>query len=543
MGKDDEPTLPPDIKKEEVRKGTYPHKTPKKGDDVRIHYTGSRASDGMKFDSSYMSPEGKPYSFKLGVGHVMEAWDRVVPTMKKGELARFTIPEMYLFGGPKEILSKIPDEDDCAVIYEIELVGVTSITDLLGDGGVMQTGLDDGEDYARPPKVGDEVQINYELQSCSGDVLEKRSGLDHKIGFPFPDGIPAGKALDKALLSMKRNEVVSLRCRPQYAFGEIGNTALGISPNTDVTIRLELNETYEVEDAGKKASWGEGIVVKKATKVIKGRLVPGFDGTKCTVKLLKVTSGDLELISEEQMFEFTPGNGDLCDALECGCARMRKGEVALLTVNGPEDLHAPGKPGLAVANRSRPVVYHVEMVDFAHPPSDDGPSGDGERLRFCAEQKDRGGAHFKSGRVRLAQERYARVIELLPRYKREGGSSSIHVDFFEYGDDRKRAQELIGACKLNLAACALKLEEFYSAARHCDEILKEDPKNLKALYRRAQGRVGTKDFDDATRDCKRILELDPENKDAQLLMQKVARLDKEQAKAARAQFAGKLNKF
>merc|ERR1712039_827686 len=183
------------------------------------------------------------------------------------------------------------------------------------------------------------------------------------------------------------------------------------------------------------------------------------------------------------------------------------------------------------------------MVDFSHPPPDDGPSGDSERLRFCAEQKDRGSAHFKAGRTRLAKERYARVIELLPLYKREGGSSSIHVDFFEDGQDRKRAEELRGACRLNLAACALKLEEFYAAARYCDEVLKDDPKNLKALYRRAQGRLGSKDFDDATRDCKRILELDRSNKDAQILMQKVARLDKEQARAARAQFAGKLNKF
>merc|ERR1712113_1095362 len=196
---------------------------------------------------------------------------------------------------------------------------------------------------------------------------------------------------------------------------------------------------------------------------------------------------------------------------------MRKGEIALVTVIGPPDLHSPGKPGLAVVAGSAPVVYHVEMVDFANPPPDDGPGGDQERLRFSAEQKERGSSHFKAGRARLAQERYARVIELLPEYKREGGSSSIHVDFFEYSEDREKAQVLKSACKLNLAACALKLEEFYAAARHCDEVLKNDPNNLKALYRRAQGRLGSKDFDDATRDCKRILDLESGHKEAQQL--------------------------
>ena len=41
----------------------------------------------------------------------------------------------------------------------------------------------------------------------------------------------------------------------------------------------------------------------------------------------------------------------------------------------------------------------------------------------------------------------------------------------------------------------------------------EEPKNIKALYRRAQGALGTNDFDVAVKDCKRILELDPDNKD------------------------------
>merc|ERR1719221_1197619 len=109
------------------------------------------------------------------------------------------------------------------------------------------------------------------------------------------------------------------------------------------------------------------------------------------------------------------------------------------------------------------------MLEHDQPASEDGPGGDSERLRFCGEQKERGSAHFKAGRVRLAQERYARIIELLPRYKREEGSSGIHVEFFEYEDDRTAAQELRSTCRLNLAACALKLEEFYAASRYCDE--------------------------------------------------------------------------
>jgi len=536
----DEPTLPSDIKKEQVRKCTYPEKTPKTGDEVRIHYTGFRASDGFKFDSSYASPEGKPYSFKLGLGQVMEAWDRIVATMKKGEVARFTIPEMYLNGGPAHLLAKIPE--DCDVTYEVELVGVTSITDLFVDGGVIQTGLDDGEDYGRPPKAGDEVLVDYELQLVDGTVLERRGDMDYKIGTggsSSPPGIISAKILDKALLSMKPKAVVSLRCRPDYAFGDCGNKDLAVPPSADVVVKLELKEICEVEDVGKKASWSEGLVVKKAIKVIRHRLVPGMDGTPCTVKLAKVTCREEEIHGPET-FEIVPGRGDLCDALECACARMRKGEVALVTVKGPSNLLSPGKPEGVVAPVDAPVVYHLEMVDFGRPPPDDGPSSNSERLCFCAEQKERGSAHFRAGRARLAQERYSRIIELLPRYKRESGSSSVHVEFFEDEEDRQRAQELKSTCRLNLAACALKLDEFYAAARHCNDVLQDDPQNLKALYRRAQGLLGSKDFDDAANDCKRIMELEPGNREAQVLQQKIARAEKEEAKAQRAQFGGKL---
>lgn len=531
----DEAVLPADIKKEEIRKGPYPTKTPKKGDEVRIHYTGTRASDGFQFDSSYSSLDGKPYSFKLGIGAVMEAWDRCVATMNRGELSRFTIPEMYLSGGPAQFLDDIPE--DCQVIYEIELLGVTSITDLFDDGGVVGTVLDDGEDYARPPKVGDEVQVDYELKLDNGQVVHQRL-VDYKIGIPVAD-MPPAKVIDKALLNMKRQEIVSLQCRSEYAFGDAGNAELGIPPKAQIHAKLQLKEVYETEDVGKKVCWAEGLVVKKAIHVIKARLVPGMDGTRCTVKLLKITRGEEDLGCEET-FEFVPGNGELCDALECACSRMRKGEKAIVTVNGPENLRSPGKPEGAAASGSGPVSYHLEMVNFDQPIPEDGPHSNSERLRFCAEQKERGTKHFRNGRYRLAQERYARIVELLPRWKREEGGSSVHVEFFEYEDDRKVAQELKLTCRLNLAACSLKLEEFYAASRHCSDVLNDDPHNIKALYRRAQGRLGSNDFDDATRDCKQILELEPGNKEAQQLIHKIARAAKEEAKSQRAQFGGKL---
>merc|ERR1719387_2982628 len=107
------------------KKHGYPEVIPKEGDEVRVTYVGRSAVDGSWFDEN---SEGQPYVFKLGRGEVMEGWDRAVATMKKGEVSKFTMPEMYLSGGDEKLLEKILE--DIAVVYELELVGVTSITDL-----------------------------------------------------------------------------------------------------------------------------------------------------------------------------------------------------------------------------------------------------------------------------------------------------------------------------------------------------------------------------------------------------------------------------
>ena len=43
------------------------------------------------------------------------------------------------------------------------------------------------------------------------------------------------------------------------------------------------------------------------------------------------------------------------------------------------------------------------------------------------------------------------------------------------------------------------------------QVLRADPENLKALYRRAQAHMGLKRWDAAAKDCSRVLELDAGN--------------------------------
>ena len=65
------------MKYEIIKEGTGP--SPKRGDSVTVHYTGW-LEDGTKFDSSV--DRNQPFTFKLGVGQVIQGWDDGVATMR-----------------------------------------------------------------------------------------------------------------------------------------------------------------------------------------------------------------------------------------------------------------------------------------------------------------------------------------------------------------------------------------------------------------------------------------------------------------------------
>jgi hypothetical protein len=52
---------------------------PQKGDRLTMHYHGTLASNGQKFDAS--RDRGRPFQFQIGVGQVIRGWDEGVAQM------------------------------------------------------------------------------------------------------------------------------------------------------------------------------------------------------------------------------------------------------------------------------------------------------------------------------------------------------------------------------------------------------------------------------------------------------------------------------
>ena len=88
------------------------------GKTVEVHYTGW-LKDGTKFDSSL--GRGKPFSFKLGAGQVIQGWDEGVAGMKVGGKRKLVIPPALGYGAHGAGGAIPPNAE---LTFEVELLRV-----------------------------------------------------------------------------------------------------------------------------------------------------------------------------------------------------------------------------------------------------------------------------------------------------------------------------------------------------------------------------------------------------------------------------------
>lgn len=213
------------------------------------------------------------------------------------------------------------------------------------------------------------------------------------------------------------------------------------------------------------------------------------------------------------------------------------------------------------------------QIYLRHP----SPRSEEEKIDFATARKEVGTRLFKEGRYPLAMERYKKIVDLFSYiesfkvrqmnlffflvWKRHTSFTNFFSgqivgivcspslllrnfictwdhDAHTWQDDenKAKAKELKKVCKLNRAACQLKLKLFSEAKASCDTVLKDDAHNVKALFRRAQAHFGLKSFMECTFDVKKVLELEPQNREARALAKEVQKAQKEEDQKSKGMF-------
>lgn len=85
-------------------------------DVIRMHYKGTLAQTGVKFDSSY--DRGEPLTCSLG--GLIVGWQQGIPGMKVGGKRRLVIPSALAYGA--QATAGIPANSD--LVFEVELLDI-----------------------------------------------------------------------------------------------------------------------------------------------------------------------------------------------------------------------------------------------------------------------------------------------------------------------------------------------------------------------------------------------------------------------------------
>jgi FKBP-type peptidyl-prolyl cis-trans isomerase len=201
------------------------------GDKVTVHYTGTLAKGGKKFDSSV--DRGKPFQFTLGAGMVIQGWDQGVAGMKVGGKRILKIPANLAYG-PQAKGADIPANSD--LVFEVELLKVEAEeTKPAKKLEIEDLKVGDGEEA----KPGNTVSVNYTGWLAEGG---KQFDSNKDPNKPFKFKLGAGGVIrgwDLGVAGMKVGGKRKLMIPAHLGYGSKGAGA-DIPPDADLVFDVEL---------------------------------------------------------------------------------------------------------------------------------------------------------------------------------------------------------------------------------------------------------------------------------------------------------------
>jgi len=225
---------------------------------------------------------------------------------------------------------------------------------------------------------------------------------------------------------------------------------------------------------------------------------------------------------ESRELTFSAACGRFCTAVDEIVLTMKKGQVCEVRCSDPAAL-VDDELQLHKANR-KVVILTLELLSFDK--IDLNALEEPDRVTHCTRRKEVGTRFFQAGSWRRALRRYQHVTSLL-----------AYVDHWKKENCKTEAVQLRRVCHLNAAACWLKLELWPEADQSCKQVLREEPGNVKALFRRGQALNNLGEYREAGQIIRRVLEIDPDNKEAQRMLLRLRQAAKAEAEEQKDMFS------
>jgi len=145
-----------------------------------------------------------------------------------------------------------------------------------------------------------------------------------------------------------------------------------------------------------------------------------------------------------------------------------------------------------------------------------------KRLNHGLAKKERGNVLFKREEYSQAIVSYTKAVKILDADAGgSGDAAGSPTDLQKLLDEKMKVYN-------NLAATQMKLLAYDSAIKSCDAVIKLQPNNVKALFRKGQALESKKDNAEALVYFKRSLKLDPNSKRIKQDVDRLSKLAKQQ---------------
>ncbi|EFN87500.1 FK506-binding protein 59 isoform X2 [Harpegnathos saltator] len=357
------------------------------------------------------------------------------------------------------------------------------------DNGVLKEITQEGQGDDTPT-VGCKVKVHYTGTLLDGTKFD--SSKDR--GKPFKFDLGRGsviKGWDIGVASMKKGEIATLTCAPEYAYGKNGSPPL-IPPDATLKFEVEL------------LSWsGEDLSPNKDKSIERYQIVAGKsyanpdNGAQVNIHLIGKYNGQ---VFEDKDIEFCLGEGEvvgIVEGVEIALKHFLSGEKSRLLIKSKYAYKEQGNAEFNIPPNAD-VEYEVELKNFEKE-TEMWSMKAAEKIEQAKIHKEKATNYFKSSKISLAIKVYQKVLKYL----------SVEADF--EGDLKPEKNNLELTTHLNLALCYLKTDEHLLVKESCDKALELDSQNEKALFRRGLAHIGLASPEIAVKDFQEVVKIEPKN--------------------------------
>ncbi|CAI9734728.1 AH receptor-interacting protein-like [Octopus vulgaris] len=152
--------------------------------------------------------------------------------------------------------------------------------------------------------------------------------------------------------------------------------------------------------------------------------------------------------------------------------------------------------------KPEPLLFTLELTKIEAPggyKQESWELNESEKLAAVPKLREEGNELYRDKKFKEANEKYAEALGMLEELMLSE----------KPGDEAwQKLNTMQIPLLLNFCQCKLMSEDYYTVITHCNTVLKYDPDNVKALFRRGKAHIGSWNPEAAKRDLERVIELD-----------------------------------